>query len=401
MIDFETRHIIKLQIRSKNYKIMKQQLTQIVELTCDLVDSLWNLLVDIAQKIRHIVRRCKCSIAGKIVLAAAIVAIAVIAAFLGHEYYQSEYGRVEYWYKNHEKQLSEHIETHCFKDNTTRVYNSITEKYTTSRLDWVADAPEHDTLTVFSRKGKRGFLNVNDGRIVIKAQYDKAWVFSDGLAAVVKDKKIGFVNASNEVVLPFRYDYSDRNGWAIDYLFRDGYCTMTDERGACGLIDKDGNWVVEPQYDCIWTPHGDGYRIVKDGDKYGLLNPELKFAYPLEYDYIEFSAEDAGILLSQNGRKWQVDFDGTVTRPFVVDYTSWIYVPGTYDEDEGSSKMSDYIEYRIDGQVGVLRRDNGRIVIPAIYESINILSETLFKAELREEGNWILIETNGDIVDNM
>ena len=81
-----------------------------------------------------------------------------------------------------------------------------TGKYTTPRLDWVADAPERDTLTVFSRKGKRGFLNVNDGRIVIEAQYDKAWVFSEGLAAVVKDKKIGFVNARNEVVLPFRYD---------------------------------------------------------------------------------------------------------------------------------------------------------------------------------------------------
>ena len=384
---------------------MKQLLTQIVGLICDLVKSLWNLLAATVQKIWNAVKWRKLSVIGKILLTAFILACLFIAGLIGREYYKDHYGRVNPWYRDYEKKLSENVETHSFNTHTrydymTRVYNKKTGKYTTPRLDWVADVPERDTLTVFSHKGKRGFLNVNDGRIIIEAQYDKAWVFSEGLAAVVKDKKIGFINARNEVVIPFQYDYSNRSRWAIDYLFRDGYCTMTDERGACGLIDKAGNWVIEPQYDCIWTPHGEGYRIVKDGDKYGLLNPELKFAYPVEYDYIEFSAEDAGVLLSQNGRKWQVDFDGTVTRPFVIDYTSWIYVPRTYDEEEGSSKLSDYIEYRVNGQVGVLRRDNGKIVIPAIYETINMISETLFEAQLREGGNWILIDTNGNIVEN-
>lgn len=384
---------------------MKQLLTQIVGLTCDLVKSLWNLLAAAVHKIWNAAKWRKLSVIGKILLTAFILACLFITGLIGREYYKDHYGRVNPWYRDYEKQLSENVETHSFNspsryDYMTRVYNMQTGKYTTPRLDWVADAPERDSLTVFSHKSKRGFLNVNDGQIVIEAQYDKAWVFSEGLGAVVKDEMIGFVNARNELVIPFQYDYAGRNGHVIDYLFRDGYCTMTDERGACGLIDKAGNWVIEPQYDCIWTPHGEGYRIVKDGDKYGLLNPELKFAYPVEYDYIEFSADDAGVLLSQSGRKWHVDFEGTVTCPFVVDFTNWLYIPGTYDEEDGSSKLSDYIEYRVNGQVGVLRRDNGRIVIPAIYETINMLSETLFEAQLREEGNWILIDTNGNIVEN-
>ena len=85
---------------------------------------------------------------------------------------------------------------------------------------------------------------------------------------------------------------------------------------------------------------------------------------------------------------------------FVVDFTNWIYIPGSSDDEDSSSKLSDYIEYRVNAQVGVLRRDNGRIVIPAIYESINMLSETLFEAQLREGGNWILIDTDGNIVEN-
>ena len=384
---------------------MKQLLTQIAGLTCDLVKSLWNLLTTAVQMIWNAAKWRKLSVAGKILLTAFIVVCLCGAAVVGWEYYTANYGRAYSWYRDYEKQLSENVETHSFNtptryDYVARVYNKTTGKYTTPRLDWVADAPERDSLTVFSRKGKRGFLNVNDGQIVIEAQYDKAWVFSEGVAAVVKDKKIGFVNARNEVVLPFRYDYSDRNGHAIDYLFRDGYCTMTDERGACGLIDKAGNWVIEPQYDCIWPPHAGGYRVVKDGDKYGLLNPELKFVYPVEYDYIEFSANDVGVLLLQNGRKWQVDFNGTVTRPFVVDYTNWLYLPGSYDESEESLRLSDFLIYGIESKVGVLRRDNGKIVIPAIYETINLLSETLFEAQLRAYGDWILFDTDGNIVEN-
>lgn len=375
---------------------MKTLLIRIIGLVCDLAESLLELFTDAVTALWNFVRRCRCSALGKIVLAFAVIAALGTAAVSARRWYKERHSRYYYY----EKQLSKSVETHYFRDCMTRVYNIKTGRYTTPRLDWVSDTPDRDSLTVFCRKDRRGFLDVNDGTIVIEAQYDKAWVFSEGVAAVVKDSRIGFINARNEVVIPFRYYYSARNGRAIDYVFRDGYCTMTDERGACGVIDRDGNWVIEPQYDCIWTPHGDGYRVVKDGDKYGLLGPDLQFVYPVEYDCIDFSAGDAGVLLSLGGRKWQVDFDGTVTRPFVVDYTEWLYVPGSYNEEACSSRLSDYVLYSIESRVGVLRRDTGRIVIPAVYESINMLSETLFEVLLREGGNWILIDSDGNIVEN-
>lgn len=374
---------------------MKTQLSKLTMSICDLAESLWSVLDAAVHGIWNSLHWRNISFLGKIILTAFILAVASLAAVICAELYEDNYGR----YRWDDEQLSDNIVIYHYKNEKARVRNTNTGKYTTPKLDWVAGAPVRDTLTVYSRKGKRGFLNIKDGRIVIEAQYDKAWVFSDGLAAVVKDGKIGFINAKNEIVIPFRYDYAYRNGWAIDYLFRNGYCSMTDAHGACGLIDRSGNWIIEPLYDCIWTPHGAGYRIVKDGDKYGLLNPELQFARPIEYDYIEFAEDDAGLLLSQNGRKWQTDFDGNVIRPFVVDYTDCIYIPGTGSEEE-AAKLSNYIEYRIDGRVGVLRRDNGRVVIPAIYESVNMLSETLFEVQLREDDNWILVDSNGNIVNN-
>lgn len=330
-------------------------------------------------------------IARRVLLAALTVSVAWIAAALAIAYY-------EHRTRNYvDVRLSDHVTVRYFcAAEAYRVYNDKLGKWTATGIDWVAEAPECDSLTVFCKKGKRGYINAKDGRIAIEAQYDKAWVFSEGLGAVMRDGKIGFVDARNEIVLPFRYDYSYRKGWPIDYLFRDGYCTMTDARGACGLIDRRGDWVVEPRYDCIWAPHRGGYRIVKEGDKYGLMDPSLNFLYPIEYDGIAFTDDDEGILLTRDGYRRLVDFEGNVVQRFVTDSTCWLYLPS--DEDQ-AQQLSEFMTYTIDNCVGVLRRDDGSVVIPAIYAEINLLSETLFEAQLYDTDEWIFIDRSGRIVD--
>ncbi len=79
----------------------------------------------------------------------------------------------------------------------------------------------------------------------------------------MKNGKIGSINAKNEVVITFLFDYPDKcRMWDFGYLFHDGYCIMTNKDGDLGLIDKNGNWVIEPAYDEIWAPHESGYRII-------------------------------------------------------------------------------------------------------------------------------------------
>jgi hypothetical protein len=81
-------------------------------------------------------------------------------------------------------------------------------------------------LAVYALPDKRGYINVNTGRIVIDAKtndYQKAWVFSDGLAAVMRDGKIGFINEKNEVVIPFEFLYSSK---CRCYKFENGHCVV-------------------------------------------------------------------------------------------------------------------------------------------------------------------------------
>ena len=198
-------------------------------------------------------------------------------------YYDSEYGR---WYWKDEY-LSKNVEIHGFQDYKVRVYNHCTGKYTTPKVNWVSDAPVNDSLAVYAIPEKRGYINANNGEIVIDAElndYRKAWVFSEGLAAVMKDGKIGFINAKNEVVIPFQFDYSDKcRMWDFGYLFHDGYCIMTNKGGDLGLIDKNGKWIVEPSYDEVWAPHDSGYRIIVKDGKHGVLDSTCNVVYPAEY----------------------------------------------------------------------------------------------------------------------
>ena len=60
---------------------------------------------------------------------------------------------------------------------------------------------------------------------------------------------------------------------------------MTNANGELGLIDKSGNWVVEPYYDEIWLPHTSGYRVIVKDNKHGVLDSNCAVVYPAEYGY--------------------------------------------------------------------------------------------------------------------
>ncbi|MBO7189568.1 MAG: WG repeat-containing protein [Alistipes sp.] len=317
-------------------------------------------------------------------------------ALVGYALYEDAYGR-DYW----DRKLSENVTLRSFSDNKWRVYNKQTGEYTTEKINWVSEAPETDSLAVYALPGKRGYININTGRIIIDAEandYRKAWVFSDGLAAVMKDGKIGFINDQNDVVIPFQFDYTDKcRMYDFGYVFHNGYCAMTDADGNLGLIDKIGNWVVEPEYDEIWAPHKSGYRvIVKDG-KHGVLDSTGTVVYPAEYGYISILPE--GFVLTKSGRQWQVDFEGNTLQPFMFDNTYYLNYPIGYNEcGEIQYAFADFVKYEVMNSYGIMNRITGEPITPAIYSDINMLSKELFEVQEYDSYDWYLLDTKGNVV---
>lgn len=345
----------------------------------------WRTIRDWLQKRSKCVRRVLSFIL--ILIPVGVVTLAV------YSYFDVRYGR---WYWKDEP-LTNNVELHGFRDYKYRVYNISTGKYTTRKINWVSDVSEVDSLAVYAMPNKRGFINVRTGEIVIDAEannYCKAWVFSEGLAAVVKDKRVGFINAKNEVVIPFQYKCSPCD---VSYVFHDGYCILNNNDGDFGIIDKTGKWVVAPEYDEIWQPHSGGYRIVIDDEKFGVLDSTCAVVYPVEYDDIEVLSD--GFLLVKSGKKWQVDFDGRVVKAFMFDNSFYLKYPVGYD-DYGDMEyaFADCAMYQVDDYYGIMNRVTGLPITPALYLDINMLSKDLFEVQDPESCDWYLVDGQGNMV---
>ncbi|MGV8136017.1 MAG: WG repeat-containing protein [Mangrovibacterium sp.] len=268
-------------------------------------------------------------------------------------------------------------------------------KTVTKKMDWIANPDHDDTTTVFCRKGKRGYLSATTGEITIPAQYGHAWKFSEGLGAVVKEQKIGFINTKGELIIPYQYRYFPDKNWEVDFQFRDGFCTVVDSLGKRGLINRKGEWVLSPEYDRILNPEY-GYRVVRQGDQYGLLDEELAWKLAIEYDHIKIRED--GFVVAKSGAQKLIAFDTqTVIQPFVYDDVCDLHYNSGRVTDDGSDILlkSDCVAYQIHNKKGIMDQ-NGHVVTIAIYSEISALSNNLFSCQL---GNIrITINAKGETV---
>jgi hypothetical protein len=96
-------------------------------------------------------------------------------------------------------------------------------------------------LFVVKVKGKDGFID-RDGKIVIEPTFEKAYPFTDGLAAVEKQGRWGFIDTTGRVVIEPQF--------VMVGLFSDGLASFKKTRCSdpWGYIDKRGEWVILPRF---------------------------------------------------------------------------------------------------------------------------------------------------------
>lgn len=296
-----------------------------------------------------------------------------------------------------DEMLSDKIEIRHFSDNTVATFDVITDERLSPRFKWISCAPERDSITVFcDKEGKRGYLNVNTGRVLIKGQYKHAWHFSEGLAAVVSDNgKVGFINYDNEMVIPPVYDYMQD----YDYLFKYGKCIVVDtgER-RYGAIDTLGNLVLPMEYSRIFKADCEETWYLRKNGKCGLADADMTVIFEPIYNNISVIASKNCAYLILDGVKQLVTYDGNVLQPFVIEDTWPLrYVVATNPEDDEYAVHPYLVEFSIDYRChGVMDSRTGNVVIPAIYSNIELISKDLIMAEVDDySGNNIVFTTDG------
>ncbi|MCQ2334970.1 MAG: WG repeat-containing protein [Paludibacteraceae bacterium] len=268
----------------------------------------------------------------------------------------------------HEEELSERISTVRMDDGTYNLVNTETGKTLIKDIDvdWVQTG--RDSLAVFSQDKKRGYFNVNTGEIIIEPTYKHAWVFSEGLAGVVKDDMIGFINPQGEVVIDFRFPY--RGNSLTSFVFHDGRCVVADANQKIGAIDTLGNWIVQPNYDHVI--------LTKD---YAVVSVTGEFNKQLSYD-------------------------GRVILDCVIDNILDIYYDKSYINlqtgcpSEERVASNEFFEYKVSGRSGLMN-DKGEFITKPIYTTIYGLGPHLFRAILLDGHSEVLINERGQVLSKM
>lgn len=320
-----------------------------------------------------------------------ILPITTTGAFgiLAWKSYQSVYGETHYT-----ETLSRGFQKVYYAYGRVRVRNTQTRKFTTPKLDWISNYTSNDSTAVFCQDGKRGYLDLYTGQIVIPAQYQAAWMFSEGLGAVIKDNKLGFINREGQTVIPFNFPTNPIPQEGVDYVFKKGLCTVTNANMKYGIINRKGEWVVQPEYDYISNPEY-CYRKVLLNGKYGLLDQQLQWKFPLIYGGITPLKD--GFLLFENGIQRKVALDGvTVIFPMVYDECRLLHYNSGKVTDDGSDILlkSDYTVFRIQNKWGLM--DKNKLILKAEYDSIGALANDRFYCKISKK--WLVLTPEGKLV---
>lgn len=141
----------------------------------------------------------------------------------------------------------------------------------------------------------------------LKPFQDVSSNFSDGLLAVLMNKKVGYINENGDLLIEPVYD-----GSALNFTYIDGEeggdgegdyteTNMSSFYNDCSIIDAN-KYSIESR---IWknsNDFSDGLAVVKIGEKYGYINNKGQIVIPIIYDYAEaFINGVAFVSMNENG----------------------------------------------------------------------------------------------------
>lgn len=168
------------------------------------------------------------------------------------------------------------------------IYNARTHKKLVRPVDEIVCPMDKDSLVGYYTGKKWGYFSKYTGKVIIEPKYDYAWKFSDGLAGVVEDDFVKFIDGTGTTVIDRKMTFNpDRC-----YVFRNGYCIVDSCDGTLhGLMDRTGNMVLPMEYNHIEAGEITDVWIIRRGREMGVLDKELKPIVPLMECYISINEE--------------------------------------------------------------------------------------------------------------
>jgi hypothetical protein len=242
-------------------------------------------------------------------------------------------------------------------------------------LSWSAVAQPPKPLFPFVEKGKWGFMN-SDGKAVIRARFEGASSFHDGLAAVQDGKKKVFIDAFGKVVLepPFDLVRDFSQGLAAVNIgeVRDPNIGIIRETGRWGYIDASGKLALPMKFTQA-DSFSEGLAAVHEGKRSGFIDRSGKMVFEAPFD-VSWGFHEGVVLVKSRLKMMYLDRNGRrVPSPPLDDN----YSGAGFSEGLAAVKIGDKWGY-ID--------KSGTLVIPAVFRDASSFHEGLAAVQPPEPG---------------
>lgn len=181
-------------------------------------------------------------------------------------------------------------------------------------------------------------------------EYQHIQPFSEGLAAVMKDGKFGYINMSGEVVIPFIYEDAQPFVHGLAPVGKKIKQSSSDVPSTWTIIDNLGNESDTIECDYIY-PLSNGLFRVYANMKYGYIDINGNERISLDYD-VASEFNNGLALVGKDGKSGYINTNGDIIVPFEFDYGTtefsngyaWINKNGKY----GIIKDTEYLTIKID-----------------------------------------------------
>lgn len=249
-----------------------------------------------------------------------------------------------------------------------------------------------------------------DGKkdIIIKWRLDDIWYelnvwtwISGTLKKVIEEKKLLDVPRKNVELYPasrrelegIRYGYIDCNGKLIIPIkfdsaedFQGNGLAIIRMDDKSGIIDEQGNYVVQPKYSDI-NGFKEGRAIVVDAQKYKVIDESGKELFANDNYISEFSDGRASFSVVEQGGQWKygyINLQGKVVVP-----PQFLSV-GTFNNGKTVVQLPDKRYAIIDSK--------GTILNTFPYEFVGDISEGMLFFKEKLDGKFGLMDQNGKII---
>jgi hypothetical protein len=264
----------------------------------------------------------------------------------------------------------------------------------------------HEGLAKVVENGQVGYIN-GSGDMVVQPIYSDGFDFSFGLAVVEKEGYFGALNRFGDIVIPCVYDELgnmqdgmiafEKNGesgflgWNgdpvldadYDYVadFNQGHAVVRLE-GLYGAIDTQGRYTVPCQFD--WVEEYElGVSRVRQGELYGLYAHGQGLILPIEYEAIGEN-RDGRRLISKDGLYGFVNSHVEVVIPLEYEFDERLV--------EQLSFNGEYAIIKRKNLWGIIDRSGAVLVVPKYDELVNS-GYTIFP--FRRRNKWGHVDSEG------